>query len=244
MKSYGGTIVLAGHQDVSLMWREHLQPESPFVYGDIQTGQIRLTDPVSDPVEHVKQGLICKPFSFVCGGDPYYTAHIPTRDTSICVWSHGPNHLVKDAVRLLLNINREPVQLHYAELVQHRVFSQMPGHYTLALGYFGKHSRILLCARGLAMYMWICYFNGVYSLTWSTDPQYIEHCRQFVPDAMRHDFFVYHMPLVNGSLAIQPFYVASKLKKYLRESSSAAPKLTVVSYMANYILDSIQYFRP
>lgn len=234
-RSFGGTLVLAGHYDTSPVWREHLFHDGQFVHGDLRTGDVKLDVPVANPIAVVGQDLTMKPFAFVAGGDPYYAAPIPTRGATICVWSHGPQTIVNDAVRLLLNINREVLQVNYAELVQRRVFDQMPGHWTMALCYFGRQSKVLLSARGQALYLWLTYFNGVYTLTYSTDPMHMERAKAYVPEHMANDLFYQSLVLNDATLAVHPHYLVSKFSKHLKEAPGPANRLTVISFMKNYL---------
>lgn len=236
-RGYGGTLILNGHHDTSPVWRGHLEPNSPLIHGNTRTGQMEYVDPLPNPVAYVAQNMTVQPFSFVGGGDPYYPAPIPSRNTTIAVWAHAANHdIVNDAVRLLLNINRDPVQANYANIVQARLFDQMPGHWTTAIGYFNNKPKLLLSARGAALYVWLTYFNSVYTLTYSTDPLLMERAKEYVPEHMGNEFFYYPMlTLNNTSLVLAPLYVVNKFSKMLYEMPRPGARLTVVSYIKNYL---------
>lgn len=235
-RAYGGTLVLNGHYDTSPVWRGHLDSDFPFVHGNLRTGQMDYEDAVPNPIAYVAQNMTVQPFTFVGGGDPYYPAHIPSRNTTIAVWAHSSDHgIVNDAVRLLLNINRDPMQANYASIVQSRVFNQIPGFWTTAIGYFSSKPKILLSARGAALYVWITYFNSVYTLTYSSDPLLMEKARAFVPEHMQNEFFYYPLILNNSSLVIAPTYLVSKFTKMLHEMPGPAARLVVVSYFKNYL---------
>lgn len=245
-RSFGGLLVLSGHHDVSVAWRKHLVEDSPYMYGDLQSGEVHMRPGVADTVTaiaDIAQSMTIKPYAFVCGGDPHQTAHIPTRSTSICAWAHGDATVKDQAIRHLLNINRDgPVQANYGELVHRRVFSSIPGSYACVLGYFSKHSRLLLCARDRMLFLWLVYLNGVYSLVWSTNPLHIEQSVPYLPTHLRHELFSYPIALFNSTVALQPTYLVSKFARHLREAPSPANRLTVIGYLASYIQRQQNYF--
>lgn len=238
-QSFGGLLVLSGHRDVSVAWRKHLIENGPYLYGDLQTGEMTMRPPVGDiipAVADVAQGLTVKPYAFMCAGDQYQTANIPTRNTAICSWSHGDPTVKDHAIRLLLNVNRDgPVQSNYGELVHQRVFGQIPGSYASAVGYFSRHSRLLLCARGRMMFMWIVYVHGSYALVWSTNPNHMLQSSAYMPVHLKHELFSHPVTLKDASLVIQPSYLLSKFSRHLREAPAPFNRLTVIGYLESYL---------
>jgi hypothetical protein len=244
-----GVLVLKGNFDISPIYKPALEQTGEYniVFGDSQQGlmdfrEVSVTTPRAEAVAHVAQKLPVKPYSlFVCGDIPR-TMHVPTRNTTIALWSQG--HCALGFQRMIENVvqlNREPTikeeKSNYARTVREKIFELQTGKYAVCLGYFSRHPRIILSTRNMEIYSWIVHYNGVYSFVWSTDHSYMDRVKNTLEAVKQNELFYLNIPLESVSLlVVHPLYWITKFNKVLNSMKSGSSKLSITTYFKNYLL--------
>lgn len=242
-----GMLVIKGTHDISPLYKQALEQEGGYtmVYGDAQHGEVdfrevEATQPRTEAIAHIAQKLPIKPFSMLICGDFPHTMHVPTRSTTVALWSQGQTTpSFQKMIETLIQLNREPSleKANYAKLVRERVFESQGGKYAVCLGYFSKHPRIILSTRNMELYTWIVFYNNVYSFIWSTDRNYMDRVKSKLEPIKQNELFYLEVPLHNRSLlVVHPLFWITKFNKVLNSLRSGATRLVITSYFRNYLL--------
>lgn len=246
---WSGILVFKGSYDISPLYSRALKAREAqcytAVYGDTQTGDIGFHDfdeasDSRDAIAHVTQKFPVRPYSLLIVGDVPLTMHVPSRSTTVALWSQGHcnpgfSRMVEDLVQL----NREPAleKSNYARLLRERIFERQTGKYAACLGYFSRHPRIVLATRNMEIYSWIVYYNQVYCYVWSTDPSHMHSVRDSLDSIKQNELFYLEIGLENRSLlVVHPLFWITKFNKVLNAFKGGASKLIITSWARNYIL--------
>lgn len=244
-----GVLVLKGNFDISPLYRPALEQEGEYniVYGDSQSGEMDFREispemPRTEAVAHVAQKLPVRPYSMLICGDVPTTMHVPTRSTTVALWSQG--HCSKgfqDMIESIIKLNREPggseKYANYAGAVRTRIFDSQAGKYAVCLGYFSRHPRIVLATRNMEIYSWIVHYNGVYAFVWSTDSTYMDRVKHKLVTVKQNDLFYMDIRLDSVSLlVVHPVYWITKFNKVLHTMKSGSSRLSITAYFKNYLL--------